>query len=159
MWFWSVILMAGRSSQVWPGKFQKKSQSGETLLARGSPKRMATYKAQIDEGALAVPADSFESWSDDPAIIAWLKERCTPHPARCITEGVTLTGREAEVARKLYILAERNTAPLFWGEYDKVKTRKGWQVTKMATMHDAMVEDPDGLAKILIAFAENTDQV
>lgn len=130
-------------------------QSGETLLGRGDPARMARYKTQIDAGALGIPADSFDAWSDDETIRAYLKTYCTPHPARCITEGVTLTGREAEVARKLYILAERNTAPLFWGEYDKVKSRPGWQVTKMATLHDAMIEDPDGLANILIDFSQD----
>ena len=87
--------------------------------------------------------------------MAWLREKCTPHSIRCLTEGVTLTGREAEVTHRHFILATRNRPSLFWEEYERVKGRAGWQVQEMATKHDVMVEAPETLAVRLDAIADS----
>ena len=73
----------------------------------------------------------------------------TPQPMRCLVEGVTLTGREAEVTDRHYILAERNKPSIFWEEYERVLGRPGWQCHTMPTKHDVMVGAPEALADLL----------
>ena len=98
-----------------------------------------------------VEPDLFDAWSDDPDHLAWLRPKCTPHPMRCLVEGVTLTGREAEVTDRHYILAECNKPSIFWEEYERVSGRLGWQCHAMPTKHDVIVEAPDALADLLQA--------
>ena len=129
-------------------------ESGVSAVAARNPERTATLRAQLANGDFMVAPDRFDSWTDDPDQMAWLRENCTPHPIRCLTEGVTLTGREAEVTHRHFILATRNRPSLFWEEYERVKGRAGWQVQEMPTKHDVMVEAPETLAARLDAIAD-----
>ena len=129
-------------------------QSGVSSIARRNPERTAAFRERLKKGEFMVDPDRFDSWTDDPRQMAWLREKCTPHPIRCLTEGVTLTGREAEVTSRHYILATRNKPSLFWEEYDRVKGRAGWQMHEMQTKHDVMVEAPEGLAARLDIIAD-----
>ncbi|NKC13917.1 MAG: hypothetical protein GKR94_17540 [Gammaproteobacteria bacterium] len=113
---------------------------------------MARFGAQIAGDRTALEPDLFDAWTDDPDQKAWLRELCTPHPIECFRNGVTLTGREQEVARKYFILAERNSPSAFWGEYEKVRGRQGWKTERIGTKHDAMVEQPQTLAHLLHGF-------
>ena len=130
--------------------------SGVSAMAQRSPERMAAFRAQLAACGFMVEPDRFDAWSDDPEVQAWLRRKCTPHPIRCLTEGVTLTGREAEVPQRHYILAERNRPSMFWQEYEQVKGRAGWTAETMPTMHDAMIEAPADLAGRLQAIAAST---
>ena len=130
-------------------------ESGVSAVAARNPERTATLRAQLANGDFMVAPDRFDSWTDDPDHMVWLRENCTPHPIRCLTEGVTLTGREAEVTHRHFILATRNRPSLFWEEYERVKGRAGWQVQEMATKHDVMVEAPETLAARLDAIADS----
>lgn len=127
--------------------------SGFSLFAQADPGRMARFQRQIDAGAAGVEPDNFDAWTDDPAMKARLKSLCTPHPAACFSNGVTLTGRELDVARRLYIHCSRNVPSPFVAEYEKVKNRPGWDTAEISTMHNAMGEDPEGLATLLDGFA------
>ena len=120
--------------------------SGVSAMAQRNPERLAAFRAQLADGAFMVDPDLFEAWSDDPAIQDWLRMKCTPHPIRCLTEGVTLTGREAGVRHRHYILAARNRPSMFWQEYERVRILDDWTTETMATKHDAMIEAPDDLA-------------
>mgnify|MGYP004144613817 FL=1 len=126
-----------------------------SAVAARNPERTAILRAQLANGDFMVAPDRFDSWTDDPDHMAWLRENCTPHPIRCLTEGVTLTGREAEVTHRHFILATRNRPSLFWEEYERVKGRAGWQVQEMPTKHDVMVEAPETLAARLDAIADS----
>lgn len=127
--------------------------SGISAMAQRNPERLAAFRAQLSSGGFMVEPDRFDAWSDDPQVQAWLRTKCSPHPIRCLTEGVTLTGREAEVARRHYILAARNRPSMFWHEYEQVKDRDGWTTETMPTMHDAMIESPADLADRLQVVA------
>lgn len=128
-------------------------ESGLSLFATANPERLAGFEAQLADGGFMISPDLFDAWTDDPAIKAWLKTMCTPQPVECFRKGVTLTGREAEVAHRHYIIAARNRPSAFWGEYERVRARPDWTVDEIAAKHDAMVEDPDGLAMRLEAYA------
>ena len=128
--------------------------SGKAIFANANPARMAAFQKQIDAGAIALePDDAIDSWTDDPEVKAWLMRQCTPHPKGTLQTGVTLTGREAEVRDRHYILAERNKPSPFWAEYERVRTKSGWSSETLPTLHDAMIEAPDELARSLDRFA------
>lgn len=128
-------------------------ESGVSPLAKYNPGRMARFQAEIDSGAAGVQPDLFDAWAEDEAVKDWLKSMCTPQPVGTLACGVTLTGREVEVAHRYYILCERNRSSAFWDEHDRVMGRPGWKSERIATMHDAMVEAPDELARLLDEFA------
>jgi len=129
--------------------------SNEAIFAKANPARMAAFQKQIDAGAIGLEPDgAIDSWTDDPAVKAWLMRMCTPHPKGTFQTGVTLTGREAEVRRRHFILAERNKPSPFWAEYERVRSREGWSSETMPTLHDAMIEAPDNLAQRLHSFAD-----
>ena len=128
--------------------------SGEALFAKADPARMAAFQEQIDAGAIGLAPDAAsDNWTDDPALKAWVMSLCTPHPKGCFEQGVTLTGREAEVPHRHYIIAERNQPSAFWVEYDRVRGRDTWTTESIATLHDAMVEAPQELAQRLDRYA------
>ncbi len=129
-------------------------ESGFSLFATANPERLTGFEAQLAGGGFMVSPDLFDAWTDDPVKKKWLQKMCTPHPVECFRRGVTLTGREGEVPQRHYILAERNAPSAFWGEYERVSGRAGWTSDQIPTKHDAMVEDPDGLAEKLAVYAE-----
>ena len=128
-------------------------KSGVSAIANRNPERTAAFCAQLANGGFMVEPDLFDAWCDEPDHLAWLRAKCTPHPMRCLVEGVTLTGREAEVTDRHYILAERNKPSIFWEEYERVSGRPGWHCHAMPTKHDVMVEAPDALADLLQAIS------
>lgn len=131
-------------------------QSGASLFANANPERMARFQAQIDAGAMALEPDLFDAWSEDESRIAWLKSMCTPQPKGTFTHGVTLTGREAEVTNKHFILCARNSPSAFEAEYAKLDGRSDWTRATIDTKHDAMVDAPERLADMLDTYASST---
>jgi len=128
--------------------------SNQAIFANANPQRMAAFQKQIDAGAIALePDDAMQSWTDDPATMTWLKKQCTPHPKGTFETGVTLSGREKAVAHRHYILAERNQPSPFWAEYKRVRSKDDWTTERIATLHDAMIEAPQKLAKMLDSYA------
>lgn len=60
---------------------------------------------------------------------------------------------ESEAVRKYYILAERNSPSAYWGKYQRVSERFDWRTNRIAAKHDAMVEQPQALARLLHEFS------
>ncbi|MGB3244739.1 MAG: alpha/beta hydrolase family protein [Sulfitobacter sp.] len=127
--------------------------SDVSLFAQANPERMARFQTQVDAGAIAVEPDTFDSWTDNPVTKEWLIKKCTPQPFGTLQNGVTLTGRENDVAHKHYIVAGRNKPSAFWAQYEKVRDRPGWTSDSIDSMHDAMVDAADDLAEKLDAYA------
>ena len=121
-------------------------ESGRSLFADANPERFAGFEAQLSGGGFLISPDYFDAWTDDLAKKAWLKTMRTPNPVECFRKGVTLTGREAEVTNRHYILAARNKPSALWAQFDRVRMQPGWTADQLATKHDAMVENPVGLA-------------
>ena len=126
--------------------------SGVSAIANRNPKRTAAFREQLANGVFMVKPDQFDAWSDDPDHLALLQAKCSPHPIRCFIEGVTLTGREAEVTDRHYILAKGNKPSIFWEQYERLSGRPGWQLHTMQTKHDVMLEAPEALSRLLHAI-------
>lgn len=129
-------------------------QSGVSIFANANPARMAAFEAQIAQGHFAVEPDLFEAWTDDPEKQAWLRAKCTPHPIECFRRGVTLTGREKAITDRHYILCTRNKPSAFWAESERVSALPDWQMHQINTKHDAMVEAPERLTRMLLGIAK-----
>lgn len=69
-------------------------------------------------------------------------------------ERAHLASREAEVRRKLHVLAERNVGSIFRAVHERCARDPAWETARLPTMHDAMLEAPDALADLLIDRAE-----
>jgi len=72
-----------------------------------TPERAAEMKAAMQRDGTILP-NGFERWSSNSETIAWLKQMCTPHPAICFCKGVKLSGAEALVAKKVFVLAKQH---------------------------------------------------
>ena len=129
-------------------------ESGVSLFAKANPERMTGFLKQIQAVAIALePDEAIDTWTADPAAKTWLLEYCTPHPKGCFDNGVTLSGREQEVAYRHYIVAGKNVSSPFQAEYDRVRNRNNWTSEVIPTLHDAMVEAPEDLARRLHLYA------
>lgn len=104
-------------------------KSAVSAIANRNPERTAAFRAQLANGGFMVEPDQFESWGHDPDHLEWLRAKCTPHQMRCLIEGVTLIGREAEVADRHYILADRNKPSIFWEELSGCQIARNGSVT------------------------------
>ena len=91
---------------------------------------------------------AFERWVS-PERIAWIKTMTTPQPGSCFAKGVTLSGREAEVTRRDYILCTANAKSPFWQFWERYRAAPGWRCHQIDSLHDAMIEAPGALTAIL----------
>jgi pimeloyl-ACP methyl ester carboxylesterase len=80
---------------------------------------------------------------------AWVDQMCTPHPIGCFVQKLRFTGKEALVANRTFVLAERYQSANH-DTYAKVKGRPGWKAVSLDVGHDVMVDDPEGLTKLLL---------
>ena len=73
------------------------------------------------------------------------------HPLLTLTEPVHLDGSEKTIKGHTYILATKR--PGFQRFYDQVKDDPAWTVKTIDTGHVVMMEDPEGLVRLLVEDA------
>lgn len=125
------------------------TESGQAASDMANPERAEELRKAIQPDGTIVPV-GFERWSADPETIKELKAKCTPHPAACFGNGVHLTGREARIARRTFILCEHHKPSPFWQFHDRYKDDPAWRVRRLPCLHDAMLDMPDALTSQLI---------
>lgn len=94
----------------------------------------------------------------DTAATAWLARRMTAHPLPSWTEPVRLVRGGSEGLRRTYVHC---TAPVlqqasFAAHAARIRaggSGPGWSLRTLATGHEAMVTDPDGVARLLLEAA------
>ena len=88
---------------------------------------------------------------EDPGLAELRRKKLDLHPLLTLTEPVRLDGSEEQIRNRTYILATRR--PAFQRFYDQVKDDPAWKTRTIATGHVVMMEDPDGLATLLMEDA------
>jgi pimeloyl-ACP methyl ester carboxylesterase len=88
---------------------------------------------------------------------AWVNRRCVPHPLATFLEPIRLS-RPPFAGPKFYVYAEGwgQTGPIltpFKQFCERLQGQPGWVVHKTSVGHGVMVDDPDGLARLLLALA------
>ena len=88
----------------------------------------------------------------DEAGLAELKrKKLDLHPLLTLTEPVRLDGSERSIGKRTYILATKG--PGFQRFHDQVKDDPAWTTKTIDTGHLVMMEDAEGLAKLLLEEA------
>ncbi|MEC7765004.1 MAG: alpha/beta hydrolase [Pseudomonadota bacterium] len=121
--------------------------SGQSAASLSNPERAAEVAAARRPDGHMDPT-GFERWVA-PERIEWLRSMATPQPGSCFGKGVTLDGRENEIANKDYIICLRHKPSPFWAFYEKYRDAPGWRSHELDCLHDAMIERPDELVAIL----------
>ncbi|HDR9188779.1 MULTISPECIES: alpha/beta hydrolase [Burkholderia] len=126
-------------------------QPGQALFDTLSVERVDEVRALTLERGFGwlippVPATVFNVNTND---IGWVDGLCVPHPLRCFEERVHYTDRVTSLPRQ-YILATDFPGSHFPDVAERLRDEPGWRVDNIKTGHDVMIDDPIGLAKLLI---------
>jgi pimeloyl-ACP methyl ester carboxylesterase len=83
----------------------------------------------------------------------WVDRRCVPQALATFEMPVLLSGKIENVKRRLYILADGWDPSPFRYFAKKYTGASGWEVIKMTSGHDVMVDQPDELAAAIAKLA------
>ena len=132
-------------------------QSLTDLLATALPPEVAAgfldafRGSAVDGGRMApIPAEVFNIRADNRA---WVDRRCVAQALATFEMPVLLTGAGAAVQQRVYILADGWDPSPFRHFASKFDGHPGWRVTKIASSHDVMVDEPKALAAELLRLA------
>ncbi|OYO03474.1 alpha/beta fold hydrolase [Enemella evansiae] len=118
------------------------------------PERIAGHYAEsVAEagfGWLIPPRKLSAMGVEDPADLDWLTPRLTPHPYRCFTDRLSLTGAGAEVPGTFIECV--GWQRVFRDQAERATVR-GMRTREIDTGHEAMVTAPDALVELLLAEA------
>ena len=89
----------------------------------------------------------------DPELQRWAEERCVAQPWRCFEEPSALTGAWTTVAVKVYIRCTQTPLDYLDSFAGWAGQESGWNLHRLASGHDCMITEPEGLAEILLSYA------
>lgn len=84
---------------------------------------------------------------------AWVSSKVTPHPTRCFTEKLKVTGAYQSIAKKLYVRAPLFAQKNFDQALAACRTDASWQTATVTCGHDVMIDQPEELTAMLEKFA------
>ena len=97
-----------------------------------------------------IPAEVFKVNVRD---IAYVNGKMTPHPVRCFTDKLKVTGANQTIASKLYIRAAGYESPAFDAALARCRSDSTWRTVSMKCGHDVMLDQPAELAALLHKLA------
>lgn len=100
----------------------------------------------------APPAAYFKVNAKDEA---WVNSKVTPHPTRCFTEALHVTGAYQVIPKKVYIRAPAFKQPSFDAAYQRCRADLSWKTFEMPGGHDVMLDQPTELVTILEGLEQN----
>jgi pimeloyl-ACP methyl ester carboxylesterase len=124
-------------------------ENGQSLFDIAGPERaLLMLQAAGNTGTMMLSpgAEFFQVNSGD---IEWVDKLCTSHPIGSFIQKLRYTGKEALVTRRTYVLCERWRS-VNHPTYAKVKDLPEWKAVSLDCSHDAMVDDPDAVAALLL---------
>lgn len=124
------------------------ASSGQSAFSIGTKERADEVRSTITDGFL-VPPSGIQRWTSDPKKQEWLSKQVTPHPLRCFSEGPTLSGRENEIAKRMFILCSKHKPSPFWHFHERYQNDPKWRSEELDCLHDAMVEKPEELTQLI----------
>ena len=73
----------------------------------------------------------------------------TPHPVKCFTETLRVSGAYSTIAEKVYIRAVDYPSASFDAALARCRGDRAWKTMEMKCGHDVMIDQPAELAAIL----------
>ena len=113
-----------------------------TLIARTAP--------WPEHVAPPIPAATFHVNAKDAA---WVDGKMTPHPVKCFTETLRVSGAYSTIPQKIYIRARQYPNVTFDAAFDRCRKDQSWKTIEMQCGHDVMIDQPAELAAILEPLA------
>ena len=93
-----------------------------------------------------IPAAIFRVNAKDAA---WVDTKMTPHPVKCFTETLRVSGAYLTIPSKVYIRARGFPSFSFDAAFDRCQKDRAWKTIEMKCGHDVMIDQPAELAEIL----------
>lgn len=134
-------------------------RDGEAAIDLLPPEVAAHYRESVHgagHGWLIPPRPLEKLGVTDPADLAWLTPRLTPHPWRSFTEPLALTGAHSDVPATFVECTD--WMRVFRPHAERARAA-GWPVFEIATGHEAMVTAPARVAEVLAAVLTDTPVV
>jgi pimeloyl-ACP methyl ester carboxylesterase len=127
-------------------------ENGQCVADLQPPPVRDAYLAAERGGASVMPPRPAAMFNVNEKDRAWVDAQCTPHPIKCFTQKLELTGARERIAKKAYIRA--TSFPSLPFDQGLASARaKGWRAYEVACGHDVMLEMPEWLAEILVEAA------
>jgi pimeloyl-ACP methyl ester carboxylesterase len=127
-------------------------ESGQSLVDLQPPAVRDAFLAAERGGASVMPPRPAAMFNVNERDRAWVDAQCTPHPIKCFTQKLVLTGARERIAKKAYIRAAGYPSLPFDHGLATART-KGWRSYEVASGHDVMLDMPERLAEILRKIA------
>lgn len=131
-------------------------ESGKALWDYISDAEKSSFVAGATNhgGVLAAPIPAAAFACTDPA---WADRRTVPHPIASFLEALTLKNATFPGPKSyVYAAGWGQAGPIltpFRQFYERYRNDARWAVHKVAAGHDVMIDDPEGLARLLLALA------
>jgi len=123
-------------------------EDGQSIVDLQPPATRDAILGAERGGASVMPPRPAAMFNVNETDRAWVDAQCTPHPIKCFTQKLALTGARERIAKKAYIRAASYPSPPF--DHGLATARaKGWRTYEVACGHDVMVDRPERLAEIL----------
>ncbi|MEO0462914.1 MAG: alpha/beta fold hydrolase [Pseudomonadota bacterium] len=138
-------------------------KDGETMLSYGEPRPQAVIDGAIaamralapDGVALATFPPAMLGVPEDHPLHDWVARQLTPHPLKTWLDPIALTngGPRGLPATYVHCTAPALAQTQFGWVYRQLQEDPAWRTLALETGHDAMVSDPEGVARIVRAAA------
>jgi pimeloyl-ACP methyl ester carboxylesterase len=121
--------------------------NGDALSDFWTPERASEHDKEARAG-IPTPPFSAEFFQVNEQDRAWVDAKCTPHPPRCFSQRIKLTGARDRISRKAYVYAT-GWPSHFTSSYEKAKRDGSWRTYEIACGHDVMIDMPERVTEIL----------
>jgi pimeloyl-ACP methyl ester carboxylesterase len=96
-----------------------------------------------------VPPISAATFRVNAKDAAWVDAKMTPHPVKCFTEPLRVSGGYSRIAQKLYVRAVDFPSSTFDSVLSRCRADRSWKTFEIRCGHDVMIDRPDALVAIL----------
>jgi len=123
-------------------------EDGQSIVDLNVPTVVDAIRTAERNGATTLPPRAAALFNVNENDRAWVDAQCTPHPLKCFTQPVAVTGARERIGKKAYIRAASYSNPAF----DRglaAALAKGWRIYEVPCGHDVMIDMPERLAEIL----------
>lgn len=107
---------------------------------------VATRTTWPEHVAPPIPAATLRVDAKDAA---WVDSKMTPHPVKCFTDPLSVSGAYLAIPQKIYIRARGYQSAAFDAAFDRCRKDQGWKTIEMQCGHDVMIDQPAELVAIL----------
>jgi pimeloyl-ACP methyl ester carboxylesterase len=131
-------------------------EDGECALDLVSPERRVQFETAAAEhgDGWRIPPIPAEVWGiEDAAQAAWLDRHSVDQPLAAMGQPISLTGREAEVEKRVFVRASGYDPSPFKKFADRIESDDSWTLRTVDSHHFLNVAKPKEVAAILTVTA------